>query len=81
MKKGNDDKQPSEMKLSVIIRFIIIGALWLGVSVWYIVRQRAAGAEMNLLTLFPLIASGVIVFVPLYKKYIRNDGQSGRKRQ
>ncbi|MDE6628913.1 MAG: hypothetical protein K2K36_06035 [Muribaculaceae bacterium] len=68
------------MKLSVIIRFAVIGLLWLGVCVLYVVRQRAAGADLNLLTLFPLIASGVIVFVPLYKKYVRNDGQSGRKR-
>lgn len=68
------------MKLSVIIRFVIIGLLWLGVGAWYVTRQLAAGVELNLLTLFPLIASGVIVFVPLYKKYVRNDGKSGSKK-
>lgn len=68
------------MKLSVIIRFIIIGALWIGVCAYYIVRLRAVGSEINLLTLFPLIASGVIVFVPLYKKYVRNGGQSKSKK-
>lgn len=64
------------MKLSTIIRFLIIGVLWLAVSVWYILRMHASGAEITLITLFPVIASGIIVFVPLYKKYVKNGGNS-----
>ncbi|MDE5940827.1 MAG: hypothetical protein K2H14_01820 [Muribaculaceae bacterium] len=62
------------MKFSVIIRFVIIGMLWLMVSVWYVMRQHAAGVDVTLMTLFPVIASGIIVFVPLYKKYVKNGG-------
>ena len=64
------------MKLSVIIRFVIIGLLWLLVGGWYVSMQYGAGVEITLLTLFPVLASGIIVFVPLYKKYVRNGGNS-----
>jgi hypothetical protein len=40
-----------------------------------VVRMVATNTPINLMTLFPIIASGIIVFVPLYKKYIRNDKQ------
>lgn len=68
------------MKFSVIIRFLIVGALWGAACVWFVTRLAASGTEITLLSLFPLIASGVIVFVPLYKKYVRNDGKKGFKR-
>ena len=61
------------MKVSVIIRFTIIGLLWLGISAVLIVRMVATNTPITLLSLFPILASGVIVFVPLYKKYVRND--------
>lgn len=60
------------MKTSVIIRFLIIGLLWLGCCIWLINRMIASGTEITLMSLFPIVASGVIVFVPLYKKYVRN---------
>lgn len=31
------------MKLSVILRFVIIGLLWVTVCVWYVLRLHAAG--------------------------------------
>lgn len=65
----------SVMKGSVVIRFVIIGLLWVGVCAILIVRMVASDTPLNLMTLFPIIASGIIVFVPLYKKYIRNDKQ------
>jgi len=68
------------MKMSVIIRFIIVGALWVAVCVWFVARLVASGTELTLLSLFPLVASGFIVFVPLYKKYVRNDGNKGFKK-
>lgn len=62
------------MKLSVILRFAIIGLLWLGVCVWYAMRIHAAGREITFVTLFPVLASGIIIFVPIYKKYVKNGG-------
>jgi hypothetical protein len=44
--------------------------------VWYVASLVAANAEITLMSLFPLIASGIIVFVPLYKKYVKHDGNS-----
>lgn len=67
------------IKISVIFRFLIVGALWLGACVWFVGRLMASGRELTLLSLFPLVASGLIVFVPLYKKYVRNDGRKGHK--
>ena len=69
----------SVMKGSVVIRFVIIGLLWVGVCAILIVRMVASDTPLNLMTLFPIIASGIIVFVPLYKKYIRNDKQRNSK--
>ena len=67
------------MKGSVVIRFVIIGLLWVGVCAILIVRMVALDTPLNLMTLFPIIASGIIVFVPLYQKYIRNDKQRNSK--
>ena len=69
----------SVLKGSVVIRFVIIGLLWVGVCAILIVRMVASDTPLNLMTLFPIIASGIIVFVPLYKKYIRNDKQRNSK--
>jgi len=61
------------MKKSVIVRFLVIGLIWAGACGVLVARMLAAGTPFNLMTLFPIIASGIIVFVPLYKKYVRND--------
>ncbi len=52
--------------ISVIVRFVILGLLWLGL-VWYILSH----ADVTLYTCFVIVASGIIIFVPMYKKYIR----------
>lgn len=59
------------MKSSVIIRFIIVGAVWLGLCAILLARLIGSGRPVTMLSLFPIVASGVIVFVPLYKKYVR----------
>ncbi len=64
------------MKAATIVRFVIIGLLWLGTCVWYVVRIHAAGTPLTLMSLFPVIASAFIVFVPLYKKYVKNGGKT-----
>ena len=60
------------MKEPVIFRFICILALWLMLCYMMVSRR-----PFTLWVLFVIVASGIIVFVPLYKKYIR-DGK-GRK--
>jgi hypothetical protein len=56
------------MSTSTIIRFIILGILWLGL-VGYILTYAA---RIDFFTIFAIIASGVIIFVPMYKKYVKN---------
>lgn len=63
------------MKISVVVRFLVIGLIWAGVCGMLVARMVADGTAFNLMTIFPILASGIIVFVPLYKKYIRNDKQ------
>lgn len=63
------------MKISVVVRFLVIGLIWAGACGMLVARMVADGTAFNLMTIFPILASGIIVFVPLYKKYIRNDKQ------
>lgn len=69
------------MKGAVIFRLLCIAALWILICVWYVDRLVKTGTEINLRTLFPILASGIIIIVPLYKKYFKNadNGQSKRK--
>jgi len=55
------------MKTGNWIRFACILGLWLFLV--YIVWTTAVH---NIMTVFAIVASGIIVFVPLYKKYIRD---------
>lgn len=57
------------MRGSSWIRLIIIGLIWLWLCGMIVIRTR----PVTLWTLFVILASGIIVFVPLYKKYKRND--------
>lgn len=56
------------MKMSVIIRFIILGILWLMLVGVILVRTP----RISLYTIFVIIASAIIIFVPVYKKYVKN---------
>lgn len=59
------------MRTTVIIRFAFLLSLWL-LLCYLLISQRA----LTLWTLFVIIASGIIIFVPLYKKYVKgNDGK------
>lgn len=51
-----------------LIRFGFIALLWLVLVYLVVVSQ-----PVTLWTLFVIVASGIVVWVPLYKKYIRND--------
>jgi len=56
----------SKIPTSVIVRFVILGVLWLGLVCYLIART-----PVTLYTVFVIVASAIIVFVPMYKKYIR----------
>lgn len=62
-----------------IFRLACIILLWVLVCVWYVDRLIQSNAELNLRTLFPIIASGVIIIVPLYKKYVKNVDNGQKK--
>lgn len=49
-----------------IFRFICVLLLWLGLC--YIMISRRG---LDFIAVFSIIASGIIVFVPIYKKYKR----------
>ncbi len=63
------------MSVSVILRFVIIGLLWLGICAILITRMIAQQIPLTLVSLFPVIASGFIIFIPLYKKYVGNNNK------
>lgn len=54
------------MNKYIIFRFICVIALWI-LLCYLLISSRG----INFMVLFTLAASAVIVFVPLYKKYIR----------
>ncbi len=55
------------MKTQDIFRILLLGAIWL-LLVW---TMLARTLKVTLATIFWVVASGIIVFVPLYKKYIK----------
>ncbi len=55
-----------KIKTSVIVRFIILGIIWLGLTAYIL-----AHAQITLYTIFVIIASAIIIFVPMYKKYVK----------
>ncbi len=58
------------MDTSQKIRFGFIVVLWLVLC--YLLFTRAT--KIDFMTIFTVIASGIIIFVPLYKKYRRGKG-------
>lgn len=54
------------MKKSTIFRFVCILLLWLALC-WLVIISNT----LNFMKVFVIIASGIIVFVPLYKKHYR----------
>ena len=60
-------KQQCAMKQGDLIRFVCVLLLW--VCLCWLVLSRA---QITFMTVFSIVASGIIVFVPLYKKYHKN---------
>lgn len=66
--KGSENKKGSgNLSGSEVFRGVCILVLWLGLC--YIV---VASQPLTPMILFTIIASGIIVFVPLWKKYVSN---------
>lgn len=57
------------MSTSVLLRFVVLGLLWLALVVTIVVRTP----KITLYTLFVIVASAIIIFVPIYKRYVKND--------
>ncbi len=55
------------MNTSNSIRFGFIVVLW--IVLCYLLLTRSA--KIDFMVIFTIIASGIVIFVPLYKKYIR----------
>lgn len=62
-----DTKKPDEMTTGNLIRFTCILLLWVGLC-WLLLTRAA---RIDFMVIFTIVASGIIVFVPLYKKYVR----------
>lgn len=67
------------MKISwaVIARFAVIGALWVYFCFWLVGRYLATGTPLTLLSLLPIPISGAIIFIPMYKKYVKGQPTRG----
>ncbi|MEZ3550806.1 MAG: hypothetical protein K1W02_08760 [Muribaculaceae bacterium] len=52
-----------------IIGFSVLALVWL----WLCRTLIAYGGGFNMKNIFLIVASGIIIFVPLWKKYIRRD--------
>ena len=57
-----------------IFRFSCIAILWVLLCVVLVMSQ-----PFTLRVAFVIIASGIVVFVPLYKRYIKNDNNEQHK--
>ena len=55
------------MNASNIIRFAFIIVLWLVLCYLLITRSP----KIDFMVVFTIVASGIVIFVPLYKKYMR----------
>jgi hypothetical protein len=60
-------KDQTAMTTGNAIRFTCILLLWVGLC-WLLLTRAA---RIDFMVIFTIIASGIIVFVPLYKKYVR----------
>lgn len=55
------------MNWSNIIRFGFIAVLWLVLCYLLVTKSE----RIDFMVIFTIVASGIIVFVPLYKKYLK----------
>lgn len=58
------------MSTNSIIKMAIAFAVWLAL-VSYIISH----AQITFVTIFSIVASAIIIFVPMFKKYTKHGGQ------
>lgn len=64
------------MKTSIIVRFALLFMAW-AATVGLLVATRPLTPYIA----FVIVASAIIVFVPMYKKYVKNDqNRTGNRR-
>ena len=56
------------MNTGNFVRFGILGVLWLGLVIYILTH-----AQITLYTIFVCVASWIIIFVPMYKKYVKKE--------
>ncbi len=62
------------MDTPTTIRFAFLGALWLILCFLVVATQ-----PFSLRVLFIIVASGIVIWVPLYKKYIKNGKRQDKR--
>ena len=62
-----------------LFRLVCIVVLWIIFCGWFISRYNASGNPWTLRALFPIVASGIVVFVPLYKKYLKKENRESKR--
>lgn len=56
------------MDTGVITRFVLLGIAWLALVALLVIQSE----RITLYTAFVIVASAIIVFMPMYKKYVKN---------
>ncbi|MDE7407837.1 MAG: hypothetical protein K2M76_05395 [Muribaculaceae bacterium] len=70
-KRGNEPVKRTRLTTGQKIQMACITTLWL-----LLCGLLVATRPLTLLLLFEMAASGIVVFVPLYKKYYRKNGEN-----
>ena len=57
------------MGIGKVIGFALLALLW----IWLVITLVISGGGFTFKNIFLIIASGIIIFVPLWKRYIRGN--------
>lgn len=80
MKRQNQEKNNNpKLGGTQIFRLACIVILWIIFCAWYVTRYNEGDNPWTLRALFPIVASGVVVFVPLYKKYLKKENCESKR--
>ena len=60
---------PELMSIGKAIGFGLLSLLW----IWLVATLIRSGGGFTFKNLFLIIASGIIIFVPLWKRYVRGN--------
>lgn len=62
------------MNASIIVRFLLLGIAWLATVGLLLARSPKVTPYL----VFVIVASAIIVFVPMYKKYVKGEKNNKR---